>query len=128
MGVGHWRGRVCWKCGKACHIEDKCRQVVNILAESIASPAVGDQPSWAHIVNGVVSVVSPLPIPPSVLPGNPQLFRNPFKASSEVLIAAKAALKVVVPRVIEVAPRAPVFVMMAKSTAMLLSLLLLVLL
>ena len=30
---------VCWKCGKAGHIGDKCRQVVNILTENIASPA-----------------------------------------------------------------------------------------
>ena len=43
---------VCWKCGKAGHIGDKCRQAVNILAESIVSPAVGDQPSWAHVVPG----------------------------------------------------------------------------
>ena len=41
---------VCWKCGKAGHIGDKCRQAVNVLAESLASPAVGDQPSWAHVV------------------------------------------------------------------------------
>jgi hypothetical protein len=77
---------VCWKCGKAGHIGDKCRQVVNILAESIARPAVGDQPSWAHVVKGGVSVVPPPPIPPPPLISNPQLFRNPF---------AKAALKVV---------------------------------
>ena len=43
---------VCWKCGKAGHIGDKCRQQVNILAESIASPAVTGQPSWAHTVRG----------------------------------------------------------------------------
>ena len=45
-----------------------------------------------------------------MLPANPQLFRNPFKATSEVLVAAKAALKGVVPRVVEVSvvvPRAP---------------------
>ena len=101
---------VCWKCGKAGHIGDKCRQVVNILAESIASPAVGDQPSWAHIVKGGVSVVPPPPIPPPMLPANPMLFRNPFKATSEILLAAKAALKVVVPRVVEVVPRVPVVV------------------
>ena len=56
------------------------------VAESIASPAVGDQPSWAHVVKGGVSVVPPPPIPPPPVIPNPQLFRNPF---------AKAALKVV---------------------------------
>ena len=35
---------VCWKCGQHGHIGDECRQVVNFLAESIASPAVGSQP------------------------------------------------------------------------------------
>ena len=57
---------VCWKCGGSGHIGDKCRQAVNILAESIASPAVGVQPSWAHVVKGGVSlVVSPPPPPPA---------------------------------------------------------------
>merc|ERR1740137_460827 len=56
---------VCWKCGQSGHIGDKCRQAVNVLAESIASPAVGVQPSWAHVVKGGVSlVVSPPPPPP----------------------------------------------------------------
>ena len=36
---------VCWKCGQSGHIGDKCRQAVNILAESLASPAIGAQPS-----------------------------------------------------------------------------------
>ena len=40
------------------------------------------------------------------MPANPQLFRNPFKATSEISRAAKAALKVV-PRATEVTPRAP---------------------
>jgi hypothetical protein len=80
----------CWKCGKAGHIGDKCRQAVNILAESLASPAVGDQPSWAHVVKEGVSVV-PHP-PPSVIL-NPELFRNSVKATSEILVAVKAALK-----------------------------------
>ena len=94
---------VCWKCGKAGHIGDKCRQDVNILAESIAGPAVGDQPSWAHVVKGGVSVVPPPPpFPPRVL-AKPQLFRNPYKATSEILIAAKAALNVVVAKVPEAA-------------------------
>jgi hypothetical protein len=92
---------VCWKCGKAGHIGDKCRQDVNVLAESIASPAVGDQPSWAHVVKGGVSVVPPPPLLPPPVPANPQLFRNPYKATSAILIAAKAALKVVVPEVSE---------------------------
>ena len=47
----------------------------------------------------------PPPPPPRVL-ANPQLFRNPFKATSEILNAAKAALKAVVPRVKEGAPTA----------------------
>ena len=68
-------------------------------AESISSPAVGNQPSWAHVVKGGVSVVPPAP-PPQV-PANPQLFRNPYKATREILIAAKAALKGVVPEVRE---------------------------
>ena len=70
---------------------------------------MGDQPSLAHFVKGGVSIVPLPPVPPPMVPANPQLFRNPFKATSEILIAAKAALKVVVPRV-EVAPRAPVAV------------------
>ena len=95
---------VCWKCGKAGHIGDKCRQAVNILAESIASPAVGDQPSWAHVVKGGVSLVPPPPPPPPPVLPNPQLFRNPFKATSEILVAAKAALKVV-PKAADAEPR-----------------------
>ena len=46
-----------------------------------------------------------------MLPANPKLFRNSFKATSEVLVAAKVALKGIVPRVVEltvVVPRAPV--------------------
>ena len=43
---------VCWKCGQEGHIGDKCRQAVNVLAESLASHAVGVQPSWAHVVKG----------------------------------------------------------------------------
>ena len=62
-----------------------------VYIESIASPAVGDQPSWANVVKGSVSVV---PLPPPVQ-ANPQLFRNPYKATSDILIAAKAALKAV---------------------------------
>ena len=72
---------VCWKCGKAGHIGDKCRQDVNILAESIASPAVGNQPSWAHVVKGGVSVVPPPPAPPPQVQANPELFRNPYKTT-----------------------------------------------
>ena len=86
---------VCWKCGKAGHIGDKCRQAVNVLAESIASTAVGDQPSWAHVVKGGVSVVPPPPPPPPQVQAMPQLFRIPYKATSDILIAAKAALKAV---------------------------------
>ena len=86
---------VCWKCGQGGHIGDKCRQDVNILAQSIASPAVGDQPSWAHVVKGGVSVVPQAPpLPPRVL-ADPHLFRNPFKATSVILKAAKNALKAV---------------------------------
>ena len=64
-----------------------------VFIESIASPAVGNQHSWAHVVKGGVSVV-PLPPPPPVQ-AKPQLFRNPYKATSDILIAAKAALKAV---------------------------------
>ena len=66
-----------------------------VYIESIASPAMGNQPSWAHVVKGGVSVV---PLPPPPLPtvqDKPQLFRNPYKATSDILIAAKAALKAV---------------------------------
>ena len=73
---------VCWKCGQGGHIGDKCRQAVNTLAESIASTAVGNQPSWAHVVQGGVSVApQPPPLPPPVME-NPHLFRNPFKATN----------------------------------------------
>ena len=54
-----------------------------------------------------MSIVPQPPPPPPLVPANPQLFRNPFKATREILLAAKAALKVV-PRVTEVTPRAPV--------------------
>ena len=97
---------VCWKCGKAGHIGDKCRQAVNILAESLASPAVGDQPSWAHVVKGGVSVAPPPPPPPPPVIPNPQLFRNPFKATAEILVTAKAALKQVA-KAAEAPPRVP---------------------
>ena len=62
-----------------------------VYIESIASPAVGNQPSWAHVVKGGVSVV-PLPPPPPVQ-ANPLLFRNPYKASSDILIAARLLTK-----------------------------------
>ena len=56
-----------------------------------------------------MSIVPLPPVPPPMVPANPQLFRNSFKATSEILLAAKAALKVVVPRV-EVSPRVPLAV------------------
>ena len=88
---------VCWKCGQGGHIGDKCRQAVNTLAESIASTAVGNQPSWAHVVKGGVSVApQPPPLPPPVME-NPHLFRNPFKATNDFLEATKAASKPAVP-------------------------------
>ena len=55
-----------------------------------------------------MSLVPPAhpPFPPQVL-AKPQLFRKPYKATSEILIAAKAALKVVVAaKVPEAAPGA----------------------
>ena len=81
---------MCWKCG---HIGDKCRQAVNILAESLASPAVGDQPSWAHVVKGGVSVVPTPPLPPPRRPPAQQLIY--FKLSSAILKAGKTSLRVV---------------------------------
>ena len=81
---------VCWKCGKSGHIGDKCRQDVNVLAESLASPAVGVQHSWAHVVRGGVSVVVAPPAPPP-RPQAQQLFS--FKLSGGVLKAGKASLK-----------------------------------
>jgi hypothetical protein len=53
------------------------------------------------VVKSGVSVVPPPPLLPPPVPANPQLFRNPYKATSAILIAAKAALKVVVPEVSE---------------------------
>ena len=85
---------VCWKCGQSGHIGDKCRQPVTVLAESIASPAVGNQPSWAHGVKGGVSVVPTPPPPPPGVQARPGLFRDPFKVTRDILTAAKAALKV----------------------------------
>ena len=83
---------VCWKCGQAGHIGDKCRQAVNVLAESLASPAVGVQPSWAHVVKGGVSVVpTPPPLPPR--PQVQQLIS--VQLSSFILKNAKASLKIV---------------------------------
>ena len=80
---------VCWKCGQSEHIGDKCRQAVNVLAESIAGPAVGVQPSWAHVVKGGVSVVpSPPPLPP-----RPQPQVNARTITSEILKVAKSSLK-----------------------------------
>ena len=78
---------VCWKCGQSGHIGDKCRQAVTVLAESIASPAVGDQPSWAHVVKGGVSVVPTPPPPPPGVQARPGLFRAPFKVTSDILNA-----------------------------------------
>ena len=54
---------MCWILGQEGHIGDKCRKAVTILAESIKSSAVGNQPSWIHVVKGGVSVV-PIPPPP----------------------------------------------------------------
>ena len=85
---------VCWKCGQSGHIGDKCRQPVTVLAESIASLAVGNQPSWAHVVKGGVSVVPTPPPPPPGVQARPGLFRDPFKVTRNILTAAKAALKV----------------------------------
>ena len=85
---------VCWKCGGSGHIGDKCRQAVNILAESIASPAVGVQPSWAHVVKGGVSlVVSPPPPPPAQRQQAQQL--TFFKLSAGILRAGKTNLRAV---------------------------------
>ena len=81
---------VCWKCGQGGHIGDKCRQDVNILAESLASPAVGVQPSWAHVVKGGVSlVIAPPPPPPRHQPQQLTF----FKISGGILRAGKASLK-----------------------------------
>ena len=80
---------VCWKCGQEGHIGDKCRQAVNVLAESLASPAVGVQPSWAHVVKGGVSVV---PTPPPA-PPRPQPQPITIAISRAILRAAKSALK-----------------------------------
>ena len=56
-----------------------------------------------------MSIVPPPPIPSTQVQLNPQLFRNPFNANSEILIAAKAALKRVVVHVVEeVAHKVPV--------------------
>ena len=66
-----------------------------VYIESIASPAVGNQPSWAHVVKGGVSVVPLSPPPPPPVQANPPLLRSPYKATSDILIAAKAALKAV---------------------------------
>ena len=84
---------VCWKCGQHGHIGDKCRQAVNILAESLASSALGDQPSWAHVVKGGVSVVPTPPPPPPRRPQAQQLIY--FKLSSAILKSGKTSLKVV---------------------------------
>ena len=84
---------VCWKCGQGGHIGDKCNQQVTKLAESIASPALGNQLSWAHVVKGGVSVVPSPPPPPPGVQARPGLFRNPYKATGDVFRAAKAALK-----------------------------------
>ena len=54
-----------------------------------------------------MSIVPPPPIPSPQVQLNPQLFRNPFNANSEILIAAKAALRKVVPIVEEAAPDVP---------------------
>ena len=63
--------------------------LVNVLSESIASPAVGVQPSWAHVVKGGVSVVpSPPPLPP-----RPQPQVNARTITSEILKIAKSSLK-----------------------------------
>ena len=80
---------VCWKCGQEGHIGDKCRQAVNVLAESLASPAVGVQPSWAHVVKGGVSVV---PTPPPA-PPRPQPQPITIAISRAILRAAKSSLK-----------------------------------
>ena len=83
---------VCWKCGQCGHIGDKCRQVVNFLAESIASTAVGNQPSWAHVVKGGISVAPPAPPPPVPPPSRPQP-QLTINISSEILKSAKSTLK-----------------------------------
>ena len=88
---------VCWKCGQHGHIGDKCRQAVNVLAESLASPAVGVQPSWAHVVKGGVSLVPTPPLPPP-RPQVQQLLC--VQLSSDILRNGKASLKCVAkPRV-----------------------------
>ena len=80
---------VCWKCGQSGHIGDKCRQAVNVLADSLASPAVGVQPSWAHVVKGGISVVPIAPPPPP----HPQPQPITSAISSASLNAAKNSLK-----------------------------------
>ena len=84
---------MCWKCGQSGHIGDKCRQAVNILAESLASPAIGAQPSWAHVVKGGVSVVVSPPHPPPPRPHARQQNLTFLKLSSVTLKAGKSSLK-----------------------------------
>jgi hypothetical protein len=42
---------VCWKCGKAGHIGDKCRQAVNVLAQSIARCKCGSSSSSTSVTS-----------------------------------------------------------------------------
>ena len=54
---------------------------------------MGDQPSWAHVVKGGVSVVPTPPTPPPRRPQAQQLIY--FKLSSAILKSGKTSLKVV---------------------------------
>ena len=55
----------------------------------------------------VVPPPPPPPPPPPQVQANPELFRNPYKANRDILLAAKASLRKVVPIVEEVAPEVP---------------------
>ena len=63
------------------------------MAESLASPAIGAQPSWAHVVKGGVSLVVSPPPPPRPCPHARQQNLTFFKLSSGILKEGKTSLK-----------------------------------
>ena len=84
---------VCWKCGIAGHIGDKCFQDVSALAASLVGPSVSLQPSWAHVVQGARAGLHhphvPLPPPLPQLPPSGGKLCVPLSAGAFLLVKSR---------------------------------------
>ena len=100
---------VCWKCGTTGHIGDKCFQDVSTLAASLVGSSVSNQPSWAHVVRGVVRAGPNVPFPPPLPLGPATSGQICIPVSAGALLLAKSRLEEVDDRIFETAGVHPYF-------------------